>query len=135
MYENLNLEFQELITLRNLLIQQVDPEFNSIYGKVLKALGYPLPLALDDSAENVAKLLIKEINADSGICQEIYTPEWVKAISDAVVKFFSKSPHLLTEENLIIIAIGEEEEQESILLENAHGQELSEVLNAYFDCI
>lgn len=136
--KTIELSDEELYDLDLVLCRTDDESYISIKNKIRRALGRPVDFEYDQSYENVARLMMRAIQYDNGMCsrweREKYPAKWVELIRQSVETFFKVNPRYMNQEDIERIGAGEEESEDEKEFGELEGwRELRRVLNHYFD--
>lgn len=133
--KTIELSDEELYDLDIVLCRTDDESYISIKSKIRRALGRPVDLKYDQSYENVARLMMRSLHYDNGMCNRFerieYPKEWVELIRRSAETFFKANPRYMNQEDIERIGMGGENEDEFEGLEG--WEELRRALNQYFD--
>lgn len=134
----LELNNEELYDLHVALCGVDNESYTPIKNKVRKALGYPVEFKYDQSYDNVARIMMEDIQYDNGMCnryeREKYPAKWVELIKQSAEKFFTANPQYFNSNDIYRIGLGEEESEAEEEFGHLEGyRELNRVLNHYLD--
>lgn len=129
--KTIELSDEELYDLDLVLCRTDDESYISIKNRIRGALGRPVDFEYDQSYENVARLMMRAIQYDNGMCsrweREKYPAKWIELIRQSTEIYLNQG------DIERIGAGGEESEDEKEFGELEGWEELRRVLNHYFD--
>ena len=136
--KTIELSDEELYDLDIVLCRTDDESYISIKNKISKAMGYPVDLKYDKSYENVARLMMRSLHYDNGMCNRFerkgYPEEWVELLRQSAEVFFKANPRYMNQEDIERIGMGGEESEDKKEFGELEGWgELNRVLNQYFN--
>jgi hypothetical protein len=92
---------------------------------------------MDKGNEEIAKSIMLEIQYDNGVIDrynpEYISPKWLELISEKAGAFFDLHPELLTDENIELICLGNDDGHFEGFNEIEGYSELNKVLDDFFD--